>query len=927
MKKSFMTRALATGLSLAMAFSLTAATNVTSASAAAKKPKLVTYAGASAKSLDVKVGETVKVKVNAATKKNYKISAVKVSGGKSAKIAAKKNKAGTVVAITGKTATSEGKPASVKVSFKAKKTGKTSKYSYVSKVTVTEDKLTMTAAATKVKKLTVTFNKAVDTTTTKLAVKKGAATPTITSTTFAADAKSAEIVMGTKLTEGVYTVEATVGEEKLTADVTVQDEKLTKFELVGNNLVATPTSKAAATISFKALNQYDEMMAADSISNPTCSFGKATLNNAPTADKAGKITVSEIPDVLAVEGQTGTLVFVDSQTGVTANETVTYRSKAVAAKATVYGIYDTKKDKLVEGNLKVGDTIANYKILMNIQNQYESDMTPDDIKVSDCEVSFNPASVLTDVDLYGSKINKTATDFNSLDELTYDGKSCMLIPLKVKNGTKILEAGSLNLTIVSANKGVLATPSFKIDDAVMIQSFSVSPKTTVYGGQDNELVVDATDINGKAVTSYTDLKAAVETQGLPAGVTLKKNSDGSGTFWYNPGSIAGSKNDKWKKSELKTLVFKVNAPASGNYLVKTANVTAYANRLGWKVSGVTSDTTTATATKKDLVFKLKTLTYEDQYSTAVKYADKDQLDPTKISAYLDDSKGIFGNKTGAVTFTPDKDGNLQFTLKGGANKGNATLYLRYMNASDADVASADKYDLKVTLSVMDVDSLVASDLTMKINDGNAIYGVGPAKLAIAEENKTATVTKGAVDAVNVTVVVTGTINGKTVVIPAGKCTIVDGASLGDYGVVSSTNPAKTEEKTVTVVVESSEGPQTITGKVTVSSVDPAAKTIKAATKKDISVTSGTAITATKLGATVDVKDQYGASMSKANDIRYKVTFTGKNAPDYQKEPYIVYNETQRVEINLPVGEYTATVEYKLSDEVKFEQDIKITVTK
>ena len=785
----------------------------------------------------------------------------------------------------------------------------------------------MTAEAKGVKKIAVNFNKTVDTTTTKLVVKKGAATPTVTSTTFAADAKSAEIVMGTKLTEGVYTVEATVGEEKLTANVTVQDEKLTKFELVGNNLVATPASKSAATISFKALNQYGEMMAADSISNPTCSFGKATLNNAPTADKTGKITVSGIPDVLAVEGQTGTLVFVDSQTGVTANETVTYRSKAVAAKATVYGIYDTKKDKLVEGNLKVGDTIANYKILMNIQNQYESDMTPDDIKASDCEVSFNPASVLTDVDLAGSKITNKSADsasFTSLDELTYDGKSCMLIPLKVKSGTKVLDAGSLNLTIVSANKGVLATPSFKIDDAVMIQSFSVSPKTTVYGGQDNELVVDATDVNGNAVTSYTDLKAAVETQGLPAGVTLKKNSDGTGTFWYNPGSIAGTKNDKWKKSELKTLVFKVNPPASGNYLVKTANVTAYANRLGWKVSGVTSDTTTATATNKDLVFKLKTLTYEDQYSTAVKYSD-DQLDASKISAYLDDSKNIFGGKTGAVTFTKDKDGNLQLELKGGANKGNATLYLRYKNDSDLADASADKYDLKVTLSVVDVDSLVASDLTMKINDGNAIYGVAKANLGIKEENATAgIVTKGAF---NVSVVVTATINGKTVVIPAKNCNIVDGGSLGDYGAVSSTNPAKTEEKTVTVVVESSEGPQTITGKVTVSSVDPAAKTIKAASKKDISVTSGTAITATQLGKTVDVKDQYGAAMSKANDIRYKVTFTGKNASDYQKAPYIIYNETQKVVINLPAGEYTATVEYKLSEEVKFSQDIKITVTK
>ena len=49
MKKSFMTRVLATGLSLAMAFSMAAATNVTTASAASK-PAMITYdSGASAK--------------------------------------------------------------------------------------------------------------------------------------------------------------------------------------------------------------------------------------------------------------------------------------------------------------------------------------------------------------------------------------------------------------------------------------------------------------------------------------------------------------------------------------------------------------------------------------------------------------------------------------------------------------------------------------------------------------------------------------------------------------------------------------------------------------------------------------------------------------------------------------------------------------
>ena len=789
----------------------------------------------------------------------------------------------------------------------------------------------MTAAATKVKQITVTFNKAVDTTAAKIVVKKGSATPTITSTTFAADAKSAEIAMGTKLTEGTYTVEATIGEDVLSADIAVKDEKLTSFALVSKNLVATATDKTKATISYKALNQYGEMMPADSVTTPTCSFGKVTTGDysQPTADKSGTITVTDIPDVLAVVGTTGTLVIVDSSTGVTLNETVTYQSKAVAAKATVYGIYDTKKEKLIEGNLKTGDTIGNYQVLVNIQNQYDSDMTPKDIKESECKVSFNPASILTDVTLDKVEISETV---NTFDELTYDGKSCILMPLKA-SGAKVADAGTLNLTIVSANKGVLATPSFTISDAVVIKSLNISTKDTVYSDDENELVVEAVDTNGNAVTKYDDLYAAflagTADSGIPDGVTLKKNSDGTGTFWYKPTGVTGSSNDKWKKNELKTLVFKANAPASGNYIVKSINVTVYAKRLGWKVAGVTSDTTTATSVGKNLVFKLKTLNYEDQYSNTLKYSDT-QIDGSKISGFLDDPNKVLGATTGgAVMFTAGTDNNLQVTYTG-QKKGSATLYLKYKNDAELAVAaSTEKYDFKVTLSVVEVDSVVASDLSVKINDGNAIYGVAKAKLKMVEENKTAPVSTSGIDKSNemdVTVVVTGVVNGKTVVIPADNCTIVDGATLGGYDKVSNTNPAKTEEKTVTVVVESSEGPQTVTGTVTVSNADPAVQSIKAATTKDVSaaaITSGTAITGSALGATVEVKDQYGAAMDKKAEMLYKVTFTGTSAA-YQTKDYIVYNETQNVEIKLPAGDYTATVEYKVGGKT-FSQDIKIHV--
>ena len=78
MKKSFMTRVLATGLSLAMAFSMAAATNVTTASAASKPVLVDAVTGGSGKAVTVNVDEVAKLKVNAATSKTYAVSSVKI---------------------------------------------------------------------------------------------------------------------------------------------------------------------------------------------------------------------------------------------------------------------------------------------------------------------------------------------------------------------------------------------------------------------------------------------------------------------------------------------------------------------------------------------------------------------------------------------------------------------------------------------------------------------------------------------------------------------------------------------------------------------------------------------------------------------------------------------------------------------------------
>ena len=917
MKKSFMTRALATGLSFAMAFSLSAATNVTTASAAAKKAKVTTFMKVSEKAVTEGKSVTTYMKSNVAKKYRIKSHTETATAKKYISVKMKDSRKGlTITAKEGALAAVnlEKKGVNVKINFapgstaaKAKKNAATK---YVNlKVVVNakpEAKLTMTAEATGVKKIAVTFNKAVDTTTTKIVVKKGSATPTITSTTFASDAKGAEIVMGTKLTAGTYTVEATVGEEKFVADITVENEKMTEFKLVSPNLVADPDVTTTATISYKAVNQYGEAMPASKIS-ASCSFGKIESGDLvePKADKNGKITVTDIPTTLAIEGQTGTLVIVNQENGVNLNETITYRSKAVASSANVLGIYSTKTDKLIEGNLKVKDTASEYQILVNIQDQYNNDMDVSAIEKSKCDVSLNPAKVLTDLDLDVNASKVISSD--KAKDKTYDGKSCVAIPLKA-DSAKIAKAGTLSLTIVSANKGVLATPSFVVDDVVLIESFNVSAADTIYDNEKNKLVVEAYDVNGNAVTKFDDLKEAFKETTDNSPVTIEKNSDGTATFYYDTKTknVFTKPTTKQNTSIPQTVMFYANEPTSGKYIVKPVSLTVYEAKVPVKVAGVANDAITAVAVSDGAIlsFDMTKLTIEDQYSNTKGYSDLSDDDKTNVKVYLKDNAVIFQKNTASVS-----DKKIKLTSNG--KKGDATLYLKYQTSAaggDNKVASDDNYDIKLTLSAVDVSNLTASDMTLKVNDGNKIYGADKVKVEASMDAKKVGSSKTG-STVTCSAIVTAKVAGKNVVVPTHMYTIIEGTYLGEYGKVNDSDgkggkyAEKTEEKTVKAVYGNA-GKEVISTTVTVSNADAKAVEIKKADSKKVpSVGTG-------LAKAIKIVDQYGNTMTgKESEIIYNITFTGKNADVLQDG--VKKNGTQAVyyDGNTSLTGTTASVTY------------------
>ena len=197
MKKSFMTRVLATGLSLAMAFSLSAATNVSVASAAAK-PAM------KSSKMTVKVGQKKNYQATAATQKAYKITKVKMSAAGKTKAKVTINSSKKSIKVEGLAAT---KGSNVVISFKNNKTKKTTKVT--TKVVVKEvatKQAIVKAEATGVTTIPLTMAKEVPSVDTPVAITVKKGTVKVTPASVKIEGTKVVIALGSKIAEGTYSV-------------------------------------------------------------------------------------------------------------------------------------------------------------------------------------------------------------------------------------------------------------------------------------------------------------------------------------------------------------------------------------------------------------------------------------------------------------------------------------------------------------------------------------------------------------------------------------------------------------------------------------------------------------------------------------------------------------------------------------------------
>ncbi len=839
MKKSFMTRALATGLSLAMAFSLSAATNVTVASAAS------TPAMAS-KQFAVRVGGATKTyKASAATLKKFKITKATVGNSSKATVKVAASKKGIKVTpgtVTGSTV--------VKVTFKNSKTKKTTSKKYrcvvkAEKKPVEEAYKINSATATGVKTITVELNKAVADATkiTKVDVKKGTAAR---ESKFTVDGSKIVIAMDAKLTAGAYNVtieglEATA----LTADVTVEkDETLTSFEIADYITAKSATETSIGYIKYAALNQYGEKMMS-SEPTVTCSFGKVDgqkPKKAATATAEGIIEVKEISPMLAIIGTKGTVVLVGDM-GITATKEISYNSAATASTVEIAGTYH-KNTASLKGIVE-GDTIADYELLLTAKDQYGYA-----VDAADFNVNITLAGGLTNL-AANVTMNGTTPVFQTR---TVNNVDYIAIPL---TGGKAL-AGDATLTIVNPYKGLLTTTTISVSKNVVLKSLNITADNGVYENQDNELSYEAIDAEGKYVTNYATLSNLLNfTQTNAAGqkIRLEKKSDGSAKMIYNPGAgVVPRQANTDKASVPQVITITANSQIGGDYLVKTFSFTVYQERVAKGVTGVAADQTTSISSKstKNLEIPSTKIVLADQYSNKVVDGDKAFNKNIFKNTVAQGASGtaIYVAENGAVTSNITNN-KIVFTPK---QVGTATVYLKYSDGTNAVTASASNYDARFTVSVFDTAGVDTNTLEIKsVNDGFTVN---------ADDVDSLTASK---------IKVVAKIGGTETVIPEDQYVIVKNENCNFTADEKKNKVTKTAKITVQVTTWDSNNNDIstqISKEYEVSAADPKLFKVTSVINAKVSTTSAIngVINKDSFVNNFKFKDQYGAGDTTVSDL-------------------------------------------------------------
>ena len=487
--------------------------------------------------------------------------------------------------------------------------------------------------ATKASRLTATFDSAVPEGTT-VEVTKGSnkvdGKYTIDGSTIVFDATAS-------FTEGKYTLTATLGDAKesaetdvkasYVADIVIKSEEALTKEIPS----ATGSSIAGkeAYIYFDVLNQYGESVK----DKETVTWSLSVGNETKKVDKSlGRITVKVDKDALSLLNY-GSFIYVTGvHTGSGASVTKSVPvGMAQAVDSIEFAGFINKDDptKLVE-NLPVNFPVNKYVLAYRTFDQQKNPLEVTGKEIANQDLTFIADNALL--------IDPTFKDADST--FTVDGVKYSAIT--INPGEFAGKGGEVNITAIASRTGQRTVKNFVIGAAALLQSLSLeAPADTVASGdKDVKLGYTAKDVDGKSVTNYETIVRSSNTLNLTAGagiLKVKEENDGTaGIYWSDDtnATIAEDYNDKATDRIVSLGTTVIGGDNNNSILMLT--VSPARHPVAIKSIKLNDDDSNAIVDKMkaEIDFASDKVVYLDQYGKELKGDAKNVLENKIVEQYL-----------------------------------------------------------------------------------------------------------------------------------------------------------------------------------------------------------------------------------------------------------------------------------------------------
>ncbi len=385
--------------------------------------------------------------------------------------------------------------------------------------------------ATKATQLTATFDSAVPADT-KIAVTK--ATSEIKGES-KIDGSTVVFDAAANLAAGTYTLTATLGETKVSADVEVKDSHVAEIKIIGKEALTgekkiNTASEGAITVKeayiyYDVLNQYGESIRNSTTIDWTTSVG----NESKKIDKSlGKITVQGEQAALNY----GSLIYV---TGVhTASGTVVNTSIPVGMSQEVDTIefagFINKDDrtKLVD-SLPVNFPNNKYLLAYRTFDQNGNPLEVTGKEVTESKLTFMSDNVLL-IDPSSFKDNAEYAGLCTVDGTEYS-------TVTINPGEQAGKGGEVNITAIANKTGQKTVKNYTVGSAGLLQSLSLDTPADVVADGDQwvKIPYTAKDTDGKNITNYETIVRSSNALNLTASegtlCIMEENDGTAGIYW------------------------------------------------------------------------------------------------------------------------------------------------------------------------------------------------------------------------------------------------------------------------------------------------------------------------------------------------------------------------------------------------------------